>query len=108
MDTSMDLRRRVVAAYRSGRTATYEATATMFGIGVATVNRILRRQRETGDVAFKPRGGNRARVVDSTWLEANAAAEPDARLVDRVASWAAHSGVTVSVSAMHAAMQRIG
>lgn len=108
MDTSLDLRRRVVAAYHSGLTVTYEATATMFGIGRATVSRLLRRKRESGDVEFKPRGGNRARVVDTAWLEAHAAGEPDARLVDRIAAWAAHSGRTVSVGAMHSAMQRIG
>lgn len=108
MDTSLDLRRRVVAAYRSGMTATYAATAAVFGIGEATVSRILRRYRETGDVAFKPRGGNRARVVDDVWLLAHASAEPDARLVDRIAAWATHSGRTVSLGAMHDAMKRIG
>ena len=30
MGTSLDLRRRLVAAYRSGKTATYEAAAKMF------------------------------------------------------------------------------
>ena len=108
MGTSLDLRRRLVAAYRSGRVATYEAAAEMFGVGRATVSRMLRRDRETGDVELKPRGGNRARVVDDVWLVTHAEAEPDARLVDRVAAWAAHSGVTVSVSAMHSTMQRIG
>ena len=107
MDPSLDLRRRVVAAYRSGLTATYEATASMFGIGRATVSRLLRRERETGDVEYKPRGGNRARVVDLAWLVTHAESEPDARLVDRVDAWAAHSGRSVSVSAMHSAMQRI-
>lgn len=108
MGTSLDLRRRLVAAYRSGKTATYEAAADMFGVGRATVSRMLRRERETGDVQLKPRGGNRKRVVDDAWLAAHAAAEPDARLVDRVAAWHTHSGVTVSVSAMHDALHRIG
>src|SRR5262249_1585889 len=85
-----------------------EAAAEMFGVGRATVSRMLRRERETGDVQLKPRGGNRARVVDDAWLIAHAEAEPDARLIDRVAAWAAHSGTTVSVSAMHSSMQRIG
>jgi transposase len=108
MGTSLDLRRRLVAAYRSGRTATYEAAAEMFGVGRATVSRMLRRERETGDVQLKPRGGNRKRVVDDAWLIAHAIAEPDARLIDRVVAWKAHSSQQVSVSAMHAAMQRIG
>ncbi len=61
-DTSLDLRRRIVKAYETGKTATYEATAEMFGVGRATVNRLLRRKRETGDVVAKPRGGIRAWV----------------------------------------------
>ena len=50
---SLDLRRRIVDAYRNGLTETYEATAEMFGVGMATVSRLLRRKRETGDVLPK-------------------------------------------------------
>ena len=63
-DTSLDLRRRIVDAYLNDRTATYEATAAMFGVGEATVSRLLRRKRETGDVLPKARGGNNPRRVD--------------------------------------------
>ena len=83
----MDFRRPVVEACRSGLTASYEAAATMFGIGRATVSRILRRDPETGDVAFKARGGNRTRVIEDAWLIAQAEAAPDARLIDRVFAW---------------------
>jgi transposase len=102
------LRRRVVAAYRAGLTKTYEATAEMFGIGRASVDRLLRRARETGDVQAKRRGGNNPIAVDSEWLRAHAQAQPDARLTDRIAAWAAHSGRTVSLGAMSNAMRRIG
>ena len=47
---SVDLKRRLVEAYASGRTRTYEETAEMFGVGRATVDRALRRKRETGDL----------------------------------------------------------
>jgi len=106
-DTSLDLRRRIVSAYCDGRTATYEATASMFGVGRATVNRLLRRQRETGDVLPKPRGGNNPRRVDLEWLKAHARANPDARLVDRVAAWKEHCGESVSVTAMWRALGAI-
>jgi transposase len=108
METSLDLRRRVVAAYRGRLTATYEATAEMFGIGRATVSRILRLERETGDVLRRPRGGNNPRVVELKWLEAHAAAEPDARLVDRVEAWIATGGRRVCLQAMSCAMCAIG
>ena len=107
-DTSVDLRRRIVDAYQGGRTVTYEATAVMFGVGVATVNRLLRRKRETGDVLPKPRGGNNPRRVDLAWLKADAQANPDARLIDRIATWEKHCGERVSVGAMWGALHAIG
>lgn len=107
-DTSVDLRRRIVDAYLSGRTKSYKATAEMFGVGVATVNRLLRRKRETGDVLPKPRGGNNPRRVDLDWLEAHALENPDARIIDRIAAWEEHSGRRASVGAMWGALHAIG
>jgi len=108
MDISIDLRRRVVAAYEARRSGSYTETAELFGIGRATVGRILRRQRETGDVALKPRGGNNPRVVDLEWLRKHAQAEPDARLGDRVAAWVARGGRAITPQAMSLAMRAIG
>ena len=107
-DTSLDLRRRIVDAYQTGRTSTYEATAAMFGVGIATVNRLVRRKRETGDVLPKPKGGNDPRRVDLEWLRAHATECPDARIVDRIAAWKVHAGKTVSVGAMWGALHVIG
>lgn len=105
---SLDLRRRIVAAYETGLTPTYKATAQMFGVSVATVNRLLRRHRETGDVQVKARGGNNPRVVADDWVLAHCEAHPDATLRERVAAWAAHSGKEVSLPAMSNAVHRIG
>jgi transposase len=107
-DLSLDLRRRVVEAYRSRKTRTYQQTAELFGIGEATVSRLLRRHRETGDVLYKPKGGNNPRRVELAWLVQNLGAEPDARLVDRVEAWERHSGVRVSVAAMWLAVRACG
>jgi len=104
----MDLRRRIVEAYLRGETASYEETAELFDVGRATVNRLLRRQRETGDVQPRPKGGNNPRRVDLEWLEAHAKAEPDGRLRDRIESWYAHSGVRVSLRSMWRAMRALG
>jgi transposase len=73
---SLDLRERVVAAVASGRSCR-EAAAT-FGVGVATVVRWWQKQRATGNVAAKPRGGSkpRALVEFETWLLERVAAEP--------------------------------
>jgi transposase len=104
----IELRRRIVKAYQAGISGTYEATAKMFGVGEATVSRALRRFRETGDVQYKPKGGNNPRKVDVVWLAANLEHHPDARLVDRIEAWRVHAGDTVSVGAMWNAVRECG
>src|SRR5947209_11371732 len=105
---SIDLRRRIVAAYEAKRSGTYVQTAELFDVGEATVSRLLRRQRETGDVVPKKRGGNNPRVVDLEWARRHLEAQPDARLVDRIEAWATESGKHVSVAAMWSAVRACG
>ena len=107
-ETSIDLRRRLVAAYRSKKSGSYAATAALFGVGEATVSRLLRRQRETGDVQHKPRGGNRKREIDLDWLREHLAANPDGRLIDRIAAWQEHAGKRVSLGTMWLAVRACG
>ena len=104
----IELRTRIVAAYRSGLSGSYQATAELFGVGRATVSRLLRRHRETGDVKPLPVGGNYPRQVDLDWLREHARKEPDARLVDRIDVWEAISGRRVASSTMSKAMHLIG
>lgn len=108
MEISIALRRRIVAAYEAGMTGTYEKTAELYGIGRATVGRILRRHRETGDVLLKSRGGNNPRIVDLDWLRKHAEENPDARLLDRVEAWIAIGGKPLTHQAMSLAMRAIG
>lgn len=105
---SLDLRRRIVAAYRSKKTPTYKAAAEMFGVGEATVSRLLRRFRETGDVHAKPRGGNNPRRVDDAWLLTHAEQFPDATLAERIVAWEEVSGRRVASGTMSTAMRRVG
>lgn len=104
----IELRRRVVEAYRAGLSGTYQATAALFGVGQASVSRWLRRLRETGDVAYKARGGNNPRRVDLDWLRGHCQAHPDARIPDRIDAWEQHSGERVSHGAMWGAIHAIG
>lgn len=103
-----DLRERIVAHYSSVKGATYRSTAAHFAVGVATVNRILRVKRETGDVVPVPREKRRKNKVDLKWLEAHARAEPDARLKDRAAAYTAETGVSVSLVAVFNGLQVLG
>ena len=107
-DLSIDLKRRVVAAYCSQKSGTYVDTAKLFQVGEATVSRLLRRQRETGDVQDKPRGGNNPRRVGLDWLRHNLEAKPDARVIDRFEEWFQHSGVRVGETAMLNAIHACG
>ena len=107
-ELSIDLRRRLVEAYQSKKSGTYAATAGLFGVGEATVSRLLRRQRETGDVEYRPKGGNNPRRVDLEWLRENLREHPDDRLVDRIAVWKAHSGKKVSLGTMWLSVRDCG
>src|SRR5262245_895704 len=107
-DPSLDLRRRMVDAYLAEKSGTYKQTAALFGVGEATVSRNLRRYRETGDVLYKPKGGNVPRRVDLAWLREHLEAHPDARLVDRVSAWRQHSGLRVGLTAMWKAVHACG
>jgi len=54
---TLDLRERVVAAFRSGMSRL--ETATVFKVSESSVQRWARLDREKGSVAAKPTGGNR-------------------------------------------------
>ena len=106
-DISIDLRRKLVAAYKAGRSGTYDRTAILFGVGRATVSRNLRRLRETGDVQYKPKGDNNPRRVDLDWLRKQCEARPDDRIMDRVKALEKDTGEVVSYSAMWGALRAI-
>src|SRR5687767_12320146 len=61
---SVDLRRRIVAAYRR-KEGTYLDLAERFGVGPASVSRLLRRFRETGIVEPAPHGGGQPPKIPS-------------------------------------------
>lgn len=107
-DTPIAIRRLIVEAYTSEKSGTYEQTAELFDVGEATVSRLLRLQRETGDVKSKPRGGNNPRRVDLEWLRRHLEAFPDARVIDRMDAWEKHSGKRVGYTAMWDAVHACG
>ena len=76
---SRDLRLRVVEAYRAGE-GTYEELAVRFSVGMASVNRWLRRMRESGTVEPRPHGGGqqlRIQGEDERFLRRLVEAHPD-------------------------------
>ena len=105
---SRDLRARIVSHYEKTDRATYKSTAELFEVGEATVNRILRVHRETGDLMPAPRPKKPKNKVDLQWLRAHAEAHPDARLKDRAEAFFKERGVSVSIAAVWYAMVAIG
>ncbi len=59
---SLDLRERIVAAYERGD-MTRDQVAALFQVGRASVNRLVRRFRETGSVEPSPHGGGKRRKL---------------------------------------------
>ena len=103
---SMDLRERVVAAC-DARDGTREQIAARFSVSVSWIRDLLKRRRETGSIAPKPRGGGRAAVFDGEAagrLRDAVRADDDATL----AELAAAAGVACGPSAVYRALVRLG
>lgn len=107
---SRDLRSRIVEAYEAGE-GTYDELAERFGVGYATVSRMLRRARERGDLSPEPAsGGPLPSIVDEELGDLCAVVEeaPDRTLVDLCDAWESRTGVLVSKSTMGRAVKRAG
>jgi transposase len=105
---SEDLRERVVRAVASG-TARADVAA-MFAVSVPTIERWLRRKRETGELAAKPVPGPPA-VKTNALMEAlpgRLADRADATLEEQCSWWRGVSGVEVSTATMSRALTRLG
>ena len=103
----LDVRKRVVEAYRSGKSGTYAQTARLFGIGEASVSRWLRKDREGESLEPGWNGGPKRRV-DLQWLKQHVEENPDAGIVDRIDAWQSRDGRRVSVGAMWNALRAAG
>ena len=89
---------------------TYEAIAAVLGVGRATVSRILRRHRETGDVAPLPRGGgNRSplRGQAAIQLRALVASQVDLTAAELVTELRRQFGIQTSRSSVQRALVRM-
>ncbi len=96
---SEDLRKRVVASVEGGRSC--RATASLFGVSVASVVRWSQRFRASGSVAASPVGGDRRSCLrgEREWLLARIAASPDVTLRELVAELG-ERGVVASYGAV--------
>jgi len=97
-----------VAACVSNKNGSHAAIASLFGVDEATIEELLQRYEETGDVLYKRKGGNHRRVIDLEWLRKDLQDNPGARLIDRIRAWMAHGGKRVSIGSMWMAVRACG
>lgn len=105
---SDDLRRRIVNHYKRHRGATYASTAAHFCVGDATVSRLLRLERETGDIVSIAEPKPRELKIDLDWLRQHAERAPDAFLKNRVAAYLEERGIRACITSMWTAMNALG
>ncbi len=105
---SPDLRERVLAAVQEGEHSQAKL-AKHFKIGLSTLEKWLRRQRETGDCAALPHGGGRTRTLQDceTFLRAEIKKQPDATLEELCSRVAQTQGLQVSPSMLCRELQRL-
>lgn len=107
-ETSRRVREAIVRAHGEGQT--YVEIAERLGVGEATVSRILRLHRETGDVERRPRGGGRVsplRDVERE-LELLVKEAPDSTVAEMAAELARRTGVRTSRASVGRALKRLG
>ena len=95
---SADLRLKVVAAVDRG--VPRRQAAEVFGVSVPTIERYLRRRRETGRVDPSPRPGRPAAKAERlrAWLPGRLRERNDATLAERCARFAEETGVGASTA----------
>ena len=105
-----ELRTRIVEAYQRGE-GSFEELAARFRVGVATVNRYMRRVRHTGSVDPEPHGGGMTAKIgpeDADVLAQLVRTLPNASAADLAMEWRKRRGVRISLSAMKRALRRLG
>ena len=107
---SLDLRLKVLSAIDRGIPRT--EVVRIFGVSMPTLERYLRRRRQSGDLAPKPSPGRRpsicATVEERRGLLKQLEENSEATLQRHCELWEKERGVKVSISTMSRAVRRLG
>ena len=103
---SQDLRVRVIAAVETGQQSHPEIAAT-FGVSESTIDKWVKRWRDSGSVAALPFGGGRQRALQdcAAIIRAEVKRQPDVTLDELCERVEAQTGVTASRSMMSRELQ---
>ena len=105
----LEIRNRIIRAWQSGE-STWQEIADQYGVSLASVNRLIRRFRQTGSTAPNPHAGGRRRLIDDAGLALIGHLvdeEPRRTLEDLADRYQAVRGVRPSITTMHRAVHRV-
>lgn len=104
-----ELRERVVAGVEEGGLSWRDAAA-LFGVGVATVNRWMRRKRERGGVEPSPMGGRRRGLTDEDIAQIGKIFDekPDLTIEEAKEAFEERTGRKTSTGAVSRAIKKLG
>lgn len=106
---SKDLRQRVVDAYKA-KLGSQRQLAERFQVSLSFVQRLIRSYQKTGEVNAKPHGGGaiaKIKIENLPAVQQLVDEQPDAILSELCERLAERSGINVSISTMHRAVQRL-
>lgn len=106
---SIDVRNRIIDSWQK-TDLTWRQIAARHGVSLATVNRVIRRYRQTGSAAPRPHAGGRRRLIGKDGLEVLrrlVEEAPGRTLVELTELYAEKTGVRTSITTMHRAVHRI-
>lgn len=105
---STDLRTRIIEAWKA-KEGSQRQLAERFKVSLSFVQRVLKRYRQTGQTTAKARGATLVPTISGSHLnvvQALVAEQPDAGLRELCERLQERTGIDVSVSTMHRAVQR--
>jgi len=103
--------REAIVRLRRDEGLDYEAIAEALGVGRASVSRVLRREREQGNVEPLPRGGGNYSLIHgkvADLLRSIVAAMPDATVLELAETLERRARISTSESAVGRALKRLG
>jgi len=105
---SQDLRARVIASVETGRQTQWSIAAT-FGVSLSTVEKWLRKKRETGQESALPQAHGPTRTLQDSakFIRAEVKKQPDSTLAELCGRVAAVKGVQASRSMMCRELQHL-
>ena len=107
---SVDLRQRIVDAYQAKK-GSFKEVGAIFGVGEATVNRLVSRLRRTKSIEPSPHGGGQTwKIPDSELPKLIQLVEeqPDGTAAEWAKEYSSRVGVKVSRSAVIRSLARAG